>query len=64
MDSDPFRAKSWLTQTSSTAAKLKSVNYILKNTHDHPSEVIPLVGTVQMRITSDHKGIRTASISN
>lgn len=60
MNSDPFRAKPWLTQMSSTPTKLKRVNYILKHTRDHPSEVIPLVGTVQMGPTSDHKGIRTA----
>lgn len=53
-----------MARTSSTAAKLKSVNYILKYTHDHPSAVILLVGAVQMRLTSDHKGIRTASIYN
>lgn len=53
-----------MAHTSSTAAKLKSVNYTLKYTHGHPSVVILLVGTVQMRLTSDHKGIKPARIYN
>lgn len=39
-------------------------NNILEYTHGHPSEVIPLVGSAQIRPTSDRNGVRTANISN